>query len=1528
MRKRVRPTLKLSMLSYAVAAAFSGGAAQAAPVDLCSGLTSISVSTSGGHCSLDTAGAALTVTSSGVIDLGVAASVADASMTNNGGVITQSDSDYRSSTGYVTAYASAAAIDVSGNQTAAISNSGTISASASATVYAYGYSSGSSGSTSYYSGTANAQADAIGVRVGGSLSAISNSGTISASSSVYAWANSYTSYETASARAISVAGELTSLNNSGSIEAAASGARAYAEGIYGGSLGTITNTADGSITAYVSEADSAHATAIGGNELTGTLTNEGYIGATAFGSYYADAMAVLIAPSSSSSGPALAATTAGAIVNSGEIYASASTDSGSSFARGIQVYGDFDADITNTGTGSISASAGGSYANVAAIALYGDYSGTLTNSGSVSATAEGYNAYANGIDAGDITGSISNSGNIEAAAWGNYADARGMLVGEIVGSVVNDGELSGYADGYYTARTEGLSARNGLSGSLTNSEVISATSFADGYASAAGIVLFGGYFSSPTPTAGPGGEPMTGTLLNSGDVSAYAMGSEASALGAVLVGSFDGTLTNSGELSAAARGKDFYDTSSSSGGGSNSASALGLLSVGGLSGTVTNNGLISADAAGYEAYAYGVLVEGELSGSITVGGTGAVSAFASGYYADAVAFTVSELSGTGSLVNNGDILAEVGGFQAYGKGIDVEEGFAGKITNNELIDVRADGYVASAIGVSFAGESSTTGPTLTVISEPGNLTGSFVNNGEVSVTATGYYAQAGGVISDGYFDGTLTNAGTIAVMVGEQGTSSSSPAYTGLARGISLEGLGGSLTNSGEVSATLLAQYGSAVGISAGTVDGTVSNSGEIHAMASVYSSGQALGLSANEVYGSLSNSGTVEAVIDAFAGGAVALRVGYLGADAKVSNAGSLYAEVDASYGAAVGMQLGYLGGAASNSGEIAAFASGYAPDARGANVDYLEEGGTFSNGGKIEAYVSANYADATGLYVSYLGGDVNNSGSIRAEARSTSSYSGYAYGVRVGGLFGTLNNSGSISVAGGSNVSTYALYVSAGSGQVNNSGVIDGNVYVGDAVAVNNTGSIMLSPGDNAYINGNYTQSGEGRVVLNVSDAASAPTLYVDGTADLTGSSHVHVVVAQDNTLASGDVLAEVVSAGTLELSGGQYSVSDNTIFWNFTQSVDEVSNALSLTANELTTQDALEGSGLNDSQVEMVDEVMGDLNGGSYSELAQAFFNSATPGEAAEVMKDAGPVLPGAAGNAARAATTGATLAISARLGAKRGGSSGDAFTSNAVWLKPFVGQAEQDSVGTADGYDVDSAGFVLGIDGDVSDAWRVGVAVASSKSDVSATGSSMDVDSLLLATYGTYALSDTTSLDMDLAYVDNGYDSSRHVDFAGSTARGSYDGQQLAFGLTLTGQMKMGERVTFEPSLMARYNRVSIDSYSETGAGAYNLDVASTKEDSLLWAAKGAIEAGLGKGFLLANVGLGYDTLDAASVTTSFAGAGPTFVSNGIKPESTVLFAGVGYRYVTQRNLEIDAMYDIENRGDFTANTASLKFKLPF
>lgn len=356
---------------------------------------------------------------------------------------------------------------------------------------------------------------------------------------------------------------------------------------------------------------------------------------------------------------------------------------------------------------------------------------------------------------------------------------------------------------------------------------------------------------------------------------------------------------------------------------------------------------------------------------------------------------------------------------------------------------------------------------------------------------------------------------------------------------------------------------------------------------------------------------------------------------------------------------------------------------------------------------------------------------------------------------------------------------------------------------------------------------------------------------------------------------------------------------------------------------------GSGLklSPSLAGLVNRVIGEGEYGSYGMLAAALNSASTATAAAHVLEHVAPVLTAGAAQATRMAGSGAGNAIGVRLAETRGAASGDGVADGQVWIKPFTGKVEQDSVNGISGYDADTNGVVAGIDASVSPAWRIGVALATAESDVQSRISSVDVDTLQATLYGSYAVDERTALDLTASAALHSYDGRRQA-IDGSTALSAFDGTQFTLGAELSRRYRLGGNSALIPSLAVQLRQATLEAYAETGAGLYNLTVQDAQEDSILVAAKGVFEQKLGGGVFHASLGVAHDSVDAASATASLAGNGPTFITNGIEPDALVLTGGLGYRYVTRGNLELDVSYDLESRDGFEGQTASLRLKLPF
>lgn len=1335
----------------------------------------------------------------------------------------------------------------------------------------------------------------------------------------------------------------TVINNAGSISASGTSA-IYYDGV--DLDGALTNS--GKINGYDSESSYAYAYGIYTSELSGRLGNSGTIRANAVADgYYANATALQVNSDLS-----------GALQNGGLIEATAEASSNAN-AYSVLVYGDLSGELTNSGTIHAEASATGQ-AYASALYVSGDVSGELRNTGTIEALAESRtddaSAYAVYVGSGDITSSatFANSGKIlaQATSLDSNASAYGVYLssGKLDTVLTNGGTISASATSYgSTATAQAIYLNSGIGGDggIVNTGTISAIARGGDYGYATALEISGEH-SYVTASSGTDWAALSGTaaIVNSGTIQADGYGRSGD--GEAYALEISGDLAQDARIQNNATGTIKALASSLT----TSATATAIYTYDLRdNASILNNGLILAQANSTTDYseATGIDVD-SMYGDASIINNKTLKAIASGQqYASAYAIEADSLYDNAAIINNGTIEAKAASLTssatAYGMDVDSFYGDA-SLTNDGKIIVSAHGFSeASAYGISadslYDNAVLLNKGTITVSANDGvssayayglylsdvNDDAKLINNGKIEVTAHGRYdayAYAYGIDMGGiYGNGAVRNTSLIRATATVDGSSSAS------AYGINMSSIGdnATLVNSGAIvaSATSGIYEAYAYGISMGDIYsagdlGTVDPGDEIDALTNAaggviaaHAEGQtyvsAYGIDAGDMYnsGKLTNNGVIVATaLNHYSSSASAygISVGELRDTATLTNNGSI---------TAVATNLG-------QTGDDSAYAYGI-------NTYHVDAGTSIVNEGTITVAASANEGSATawGILTQVMSGTIKNQGTIDVSASSAGEWAG-AYGIRAGGTDAwatVVGAAGLIKNAGTINGAVYA-------GSNNFYNCFSGCAYVGaSSISLTNSGSITTQATVDSYVSGNYTQLAGGSlgfVLRNVDDYGQ---LSVNGTADFSASNKVELHLDPKAVFADGDVLDDVIYGNTLVAHADGFAVSDSSAFYNFI--VSEDANSLDITVDALDPASVLAGAGLvlTGSQADLLAGLLAGEAPEEFDPLLAALNGAGTAGEAAAVVEAFGPALSGAASFATRVAGQGASNAISARMGETRGASSGDAFTQNAVWIKPFLGMAEQDDANGQSGYDVDTTGFVIGMDGDVNDDLRVGVAIASAQSEVDGRVANVDIDTSQLTVYGSYALGSATALDLDLSYGANSYDSHRRVTFAGSTAIAEYDGTQLALGVALSHRFAMSEKAALVPSLSVRYSQVELDGYSESGAAPFNLAVAGSDDDAVLAVAKAGYELTLAnKGVFLANLGLGIDTIDQASATATVSGAGQTFVSNGIEPDDMLVVGGLGYRHVTAKGMEITAAWDVESRSDFLGNNLSVKFRLPF
>jgi uncharacterized protein with beta-barrel porin domain len=1127
--------------------------------------------------------------------------------------------------------------------------------------------------------------------------------------------------------------------------------------------------------------------------------------------------------------------------------------------------------LTVTSTGAIMAPTHGVYVSAAASASSIGNDGTISGSESAAFSANGY-----GIRVDGAVSSITNSGTISGIAnASSSANGYGIQVTGTVSSITNTGTIDGL--GNYS---HGINIRGSSSsvGSISNGDGTISGSIDGGYN---GISLNGG--------------STVGSITNNLNSSIHASYYSGIQLNNSTV---SGSISNNGTISGGGWGSGIALHSGSSAGsiingdGTISGSIDGgyngiSLNGGSTVGSITNN-LNSTIHGGNTGIN---LTQGSSVGSISNSGT------ISGSYVGIGIHNGSTVSG--GISNSNTISADYGiGIRIWGgstvSGIDN----SGTISGNSEGGIGISIHSGSTVG-SISNSGTISGGNYGIYLSNSTISGGISNNGTISGGGTGidlYYStitggitnNAGGTISGGYTGIDMNSSSVDSI------TNSTTGTISGSSRGIALYNGShvGSISNSGMISG------GSSAGIflSNSTITGGISNNGTI--------SGGWGGISLDNsnvgnstISGDISNSGTIS-------GGNYGI---YL-SNSTISGGITNNAGGTISGGSSAGIAL------------------------------YSSSVGSISNSGTISGSRYAIYADS--------GSTLAN---INITGNSTAHFLGDVYAqntdvaVKTGATFAN-NSAFDVKSFAIENGATFNMGAGSSTSGMNN-GVTVSNGFT-------NAGKLAVAADTIAHINGNYTQSASGVFETSLATASQPNTLgfspsvssgssyaygqlVVSGTADLSASNKINVNVVGTPTLAVGDVLAGVISAGTL-VAGPAYTVTDNSTLFDFIGTTN--GNTVDLTVKlGLTAAGSVASSG--NTAAAGAAAVFDTLLNGSTSGNANmatvitALGQLSSQQAVSDAVTQTLPLMTGGMAQATAASLHGVNHIVQARQGESRGLSSGDDFVSNGnAWVKPLGSWAEQKDNNGAFGYKAQTFGVVLGADGELSQDSRLGVAVALTHSNVDSNSGTQNagVNSYQAIVYGSRSLKDANEINWQADYGYNQNKGDRHIAFVGTTANADYSSDSFHVGAGIGHTMTLSSQTSFTPSFRADYTTISNKGYTETGAGALNLVVNGQSTDEFILALDGKVAQKLSDtASVIANLGMGYD-LNAKqnSITAAYQGGGAAFTTDGISPSAMLVRGGLGMVVNASKAMEVTARYDIETRSGFTAQTASVKLKMPF
>lgn len=526
-------------------------------------------------------------------------------------------------------------------------------------------------------------------------------------------------------------------------------------------------------------------------------------------------------------------------------------------------------------------------------------------------------------------------------------------------------------------------------------------------------------------------------------------------------------------------------------------------------------------------------------------------------------------------------------------------------------------------------------------------------------------------------------------------------------------------------------------------------------------------------------------------------------------------------------------------------------------------------------------------------------------------------------------------------------------------NSFDLAGGTFILDPRVANTTAGTTMGNASPRVV-GNVDASNGNIDVVVVNDTQYGQ-LNVDGDIDLDNST-MNVDVQQSGLLSAGNVFDNVItSSGSINY--GSFIITDNSALWDF----DTVRNAqdldLQLTADGTgeSSQAPANNNSNNGNTGNVITAVVSTGNNSAMGvapviqQLANSYAANNSTGnnqidatlqqlgqystqeELADAVESFAPASTGAGEQAVNVAMQVWSL-IKERsdmtAGLRSGGNSGDvALANRQFWLQPFGSWAEQDDQQGVSGYDVDTYGIAAGVDAELNDSMELGLAVSYANSDVSSNQNigdyDTDIESYQLSVYGTKLFSDVLFMNASVALGWSDYDTDRTL-FNGSRANADYDSWHTHLNVNIERHFGPTDRLNIATILGADYHYADIDSYHESGAGAFNLDVDDESFDSLITRVGAELSyTASDKWLLFTEASVGYDFMtDRNEVTASLAGTGARFTTQGIEQDEWVYDAAIGSKYSTENGTEVTARYGVNARDNYTEQSVSLNLRVLF
>lgn len=273
---------------------------------------------------------------------------------------------------------------------------------------------------------------------------------------------------------------------------------------------------------------------------------------------------------------------------------------------------------------------------------------------------------------------------------------------------------------------------------------------------------------------------------------------------------------------------------------------------------------------------------------------------------------------------------------------------------------------------------------------------------------------------------------------------------------------------------------------------------------------------------------------------------------------------------------------------------------------------------------------------------------------------------------------------------------------------------------------------------------------------------------------------------------------------------------------------------------------------------------------------------------------------------------------------------------VFINGDVNFGDRESTSKYPGYDFTTSGVTAGVDYRVGDNLAVGLALGytSNDTDLKQNRGSIGIDGYAVSLYSNY-VGDNFYVNGILGYGANDYDIKRTTNFDNRTATGKPNGSQFTVNVN-SGYVAKSQNVAYGPTLGLRYNRVSIDGYTEKGADSLNMKVNDQQVDSFVMSvgAQAAITIDTGKDSkVIPNVRASYEHEfgnDSRTITSELVSQpGIPMRSQTLEPDRDRFRLGAGVQVLFTRNVAAAIDYEaVIGQNNFSDNTVKGEVRYQF